>query len=143
VSAPLWGVFPLPSPLYFTLKMEAALLSETLVSCHITTRRHNPEDHDLNPHGRENHKSRRNVVCWKNEISTSEFVGQNLDQCYHYPLQCLIVTFTYVHILCVDVWIFYLFIRYLTTLCQILYIPSSSSPVGTRGSFLEGKVTGA
>jgi len=31
----------------FTLKMEAACPSETLVPYHITTPRHNPEDHDL------------------------------------------------------------------------------------------------
>jgi len=31
----------------FTLKMEAARSSETLVSYHITTRRQSPEDHDL------------------------------------------------------------------------------------------------
>jgi hypothetical protein len=35
------------SPTYFSLKMEAARSSETLVSYHITKLRHNPEDHDL------------------------------------------------------------------------------------------------
>jgi hypothetical protein len=30
---------------HFTLKMQAAKSSETLVSYHITTRRHDPEDH--------------------------------------------------------------------------------------------------
>jgi hypothetical protein len=35
--------------LNFTLKMEAARASETLVSYHITTQRHNPEDNDTFP----------------------------------------------------------------------------------------------
>jgi hypothetical protein len=38
---------PLPSTIHFTLKMEAVWSSETFVP-YITTRRHNPEDHDLN-----------------------------------------------------------------------------------------------
>jgi hypothetical protein len=38
------------------VKMEAATFSETLVSYHITTRRHNPEDLDANLHRRENFK---------------------------------------------------------------------------------------
>jgi len=41
----------------FSLKMEGARFSETLVCYHITTLRHNPAEHDMNLHHRENMKS--------------------------------------------------------------------------------------
>jgi hypothetical protein len=41
---------PTPSTTHFTLKMEAARSSETLVSYHSTTWSHNPEDLNLNYH---------------------------------------------------------------------------------------------
>jgi hypothetical protein len=42
---------------YFTLKMEAARSSETLVSYHIIARCQHPEDNDFNLHRRETLKS--------------------------------------------------------------------------------------
>jgi hypothetical protein len=44
--------------IHFTLKVVAANISDTLVSCNITTPRRNPDDLDLNRHRRENFKSR-------------------------------------------------------------------------------------
>jgi hypothetical protein len=44
--------------LYPTLKLEAVRTSETAVSYHNITLRHNPEDFDLKHHRRENLKSR-------------------------------------------------------------------------------------
>jgi len=35
---------------HFSLNIKAVFFSETLVSYHITTRRHNPQDYDLNLH---------------------------------------------------------------------------------------------
>jgi len=42
--------------LHFTLKMEAAWSSETLISYHIIARCHRPADEELNLHHRENLK---------------------------------------------------------------------------------------
>jgi hypothetical protein len=49
---------PLAAITHFTLKMDVAMSSETLVSYHNTTRRHNTEDLDLNYYRRENLKLR-------------------------------------------------------------------------------------
>jgi hypothetical protein len=47
--------------------MEAEMSSETSVSCHITARRHNPEDCDVNLPRRENHKFLANFLTnWAN-----------------------------------------------------------------------------
>jgi len=51
--------------MHFTLKMEAARTSETLVSYHNTTLRHSPEDLDMNLHRRENLKSRFKLILQK------------------------------------------------------------------------------
>jgi len=47
---PVLHLCPLPRPTHFTLKMEAARSSETLVSYHITPCRQDSEDQDLKLH---------------------------------------------------------------------------------------------
>jgi len=60
--------------------MEAGRSSETLVTYRITTRRHNPEDHDVNLHRRVNLKSRDkqkyDSAEWHCELETLGVEGQ-------------------------------------------------------------------
>jgi len=44
----------------------------TILWQNITTRRHNPQDHDLNLHGRENPKSLNNVISAKHSKNKEE-----------------------------------------------------------------------
>jgi hypothetical protein len=43
-----WGMTSCSDASIFTLKVVAARSSKILISKHITTQHHNPEDHDLN-----------------------------------------------------------------------------------------------
>jgi hypothetical protein len=90
----------------FTLKTEAARLSETLVSCHNTTWRHNPEGVDLIPLFRcENLKSRntrytrvypnvsilaaKSKNCkWYSSLPLDAVVSLFCEFCRHNPLCC-------------------------------------------------------
>jgi len=51
--------------IYFTVKMEAAWSSKTLVSYHMPTHCQNSKDHDMNLHHHENLKSHLVIFIWK------------------------------------------------------------------------------
>jgi hypothetical protein len=55
--------------LHFILMMEAASSTETSASYHITIMLHNPDNHDLNLHLREDLKSRKNFMKTRVELA--------------------------------------------------------------------------
>jgi hypothetical protein len=98
-ASPTLALLPfIPPSALFTLKMEAARSSETSVSYRITTR-HMSEDYDMNPHRRENLKSRI-LTCWIQSAERSvlilsfclskwshplRFSGQDFVHIYSFP----------------------------------------------------------
>jgi hypothetical protein len=69
---------PLPGTTHFSLKMEVARSSKTLVSYHNTAWCHNPEDFDLDIHCHENLES--HVSIWLQFISVN-FLWHNSEFC--------------------------------------------------------------
>jgi hypothetical protein len=71
---------------FFTLKMEAARSSKTLVSYHNTTQHHNPEELILNVYCSENFKSRNQTITFlKKPLSFSLNKGKELPFSYINP----------------------------------------------------------
>jgi hypothetical protein len=61
--------------------MEAARSSKTMITYRITTRRHKPEDHDLNLHHRETLKSR--VKIHEDELEFHQFLLEMANRTKH------------------------------------------------------------
>jgi hypothetical protein len=59
----------------FTLKTETAWFSETVVSYHVTTLRHNAENHERNLHRRENLKPRNKRLFFIFAIASKPALG--------------------------------------------------------------------